>query len=249
MEEILKTKAKSFELTKKPLVWIYQKGTLKMDKDMVQALAEYSNLKQKEVVWLLKRAERLNAALWRILNPKTEKEIEEFYSNSPFYIFELAFWHMKRHQRRFRTKIIKEAEGRVLDFGGGVGDLCIELAKRGLVCDYADLEGRIFDFAHWLFKKRGLNVNMINLSRAGLLKTYDTIFCLDVIEHTPKPKEMLKELTAHLAGKGRLIITNLNASVLKKHPMHFPIKFDGEKYLNSLGLSKAKEPWLWIKSY
>jgi hypothetical protein len=64
---------------------------------MVNNLAKYSNLNEEEVIWLLGLAEKLNGDLWYISSPKIEKEIEQFYSTCPFYVFELAFWHMQRH--------------------------------------------------------------------------------------------------------------------------------------------------------
>ncbi len=248
MKIILKIGKKLPKFIKKPLSFIYDKWNFKVDKGMVNNLAEYSNLGEKEVIWLLMSAERLNGDLWHILNPKTKEEIEQFYSTCPFYVFELAFWHMKRYQKQFREDVINLAKGNILDFGGGIGDLSIELTKKGFSCDYADVYGVIFEFARWLFRKQGCEIEMINLSKDNLSKKYDTIFCIDMIEHVIEQKQVLENLVTHLNPKGRLIITNLNATVLARHPMHFPMKFDGEKYLGSLGLSKSERPWLWTKS-
>ena len=64
-------------------------------------------------------------------DPKTEEEVEKFYEITPYYPFELAYWHMQRYQRKFRKEIVNLSFGEVLDYGAGIGDLCIELAKRG----------------------------------------------------------------------------------------------------------------------
>lgn len=232
---------------KKPLRWLYYKCTSEMDKKIIRDLAEYSNLNQREVIWLLRSAERLNSNLWHILDPKTEKEIEEFYNICPFYIFELAFWHMKQYQRKFRSKIIKLAKGEILDFGGGIGDLCLEISKKKFNVDYADVCGRTFEFAKWRFQKISCRIGMIDLNKDKFLKEYDTIFCIDVVEHISNQKELLKNLATHLKNNGKLIITNLNAPILARHPMHFEMEFNAEKYLNSLGLFKANESWLWLK--
>lgn len=228
---------------------IYYGYFFNLDNDMVKSLAEYSNITDKETRWLLKSAEKIEAAMWRVQNPKTKKEVERFYKESPFYIFGLAFWHMKQYQKEFRKEIIRFAQGKVLDFGGGIGDMCIELKKNGFDCQYADISGRIFDFAAWLFQKRNYRVKMIDLSRQKILEKYDTIYCIDVIEHVLNPKEILNNISLHLKKNGRLIITNLNISASKEyHPMHFPTNFITTEYLNSLGLYKGEKPWLWIKS-
>lgn len=221
----------------------------RLDKILIKEIAEYFNLSEKETIWLFKSSERLGADLWHILNPKTKEEIENFYKTTPFYVFELAHWHMLEFQREFRSEIIKLATGEILDFGAGIGDLCLELARRKFNVDYADMPGITFNFAKWLFKKRGYNINMIDLNQEKIAKKYDTIYCIDVIEHVLNPRKILEDFGAHLKKNGRLIITNLKVSeILESHPMHMKIDLDNEKFLNQLGLAKTNEPWLWIKS-
>lgn len=215
---------------------------------MIKDLREYFNLDRKEVIWLMKSGTRLNAVYWHILNPKTNKEIQNFYQTNPFSVFSLAFWHSKTSQRLFRSKVISLAQGEILDYGAGIGDLCLKLAKKGFNIDYADVCGKTFEFAKWLFQKKGCDIKMIDLTKNKLSKKYDTIICIDVIEHLINPRIVLKDFAAHLRNKGKLIITNLNSPVLKEHPMHIEMKFKAEEYLNSLGIVKLKEPWLWQKS-
>lgn len=227
---------------------IYNKLFFTADKEMVKILAEYCNMTEKEIRWILKFSYRINGDLWHALSPKTAKEVEQYYSTNPLYIFGLAFWHMKFYQIEFRNEIVGFAKGEVLDFGGGIGDLVCELKKRGFECDYADISGRIYAFAKWMFKKKNYKVNMIDLATEKISKQYDTIYCIDVIEHVVNPKETLADMVNHLKNNGRLIITNLDAPESKEHPMHFPINFGAEQYLKSLGMAKDIKPWLWIKS-
>lgn len=235
------------EPIKKPLRWIYHKWNIKIDEEIIRDLEKYYNLGRKEVIRLLKSAGQLNADFWRCLNPKTEEEIKKFYEDTPFYVFNLVDWHSSRYQRNLRSKIVELAQGRVLDYGGGMGDLCVKIAEKGLDVDYADLQGKTFEFAKWLFSKNNYNINMINLSKNKLSKKYDTVLCIDVVEHVKDPKFLLKDLVEHLEDNGRLIITALHPDISEKTPQHFEIKFGPEKYLNSLGMIKAEEPFLWIK--
>lgn len=227
--------------------WLYHKLTSKIDKEVVNDLGEYFNLNQKEIKWLLKSGGRLNADFWYILKPKTKEEIKNFYQTTPFNIFELIYWHSKRTQRLFRSEVIETAKGKVLDYGGGVGDLSISLFKKGFEIHYAELGGNTFDFAEWMFKKRGCNIKTIDSDKDKISEKYNTIICIDVIEHIVDSKELLNNLVSRLEDRGKLIITNLNAPVLKNHPMHIRMNFNGEEYLNSLGLVKDKKSWLWIK--
>jgi SAM-dependent methyltransferase len=219
-----------------------------LDKNLLQEVMEYLNISRGEAVHMLKLGRKLSAMLWAALNPQTEEEIQEFYEITPFYIFELAYWHMQRRERKRRNRIIKIASGDVLDYGGGIGDLCAILAKRGLNVTYADIRGRTFEFAEWLFQKRSLKVETIDLARESLRREYDTIICLDVIEHLPQPGLVLKDITMHLKKHGKLII---NLPLIEEgdgHPMHINGRFDMEYLLNSLGLLKGDKEWLWVKS-
>lgn len=219
------------------------------DKRMIADLSEYLDLGEKEVIFLLKQSKKLHAGLWNALNPKTKEEIIAFYSKTPFYIPQLSFWHMQRYQRALRRKIIGVSRGRILDYGGGTGDLSLELAKRGFDVTYADIGGETFRFADWLFTKYGVFVKRNDLFRESISGIYDTILCIDVIEHVEDPKGVLDTFTQHLSKGGFLVITNL---ALEGHsdvdPMHNPIHFDAEAYLISLGFKKHTSGWLWEKA-
>ena len=217
-----------------------------LDRDMINILAEYFSLPEKEILWLLNLGQRLNADFWRFLNPKTQKEIENFYRTTPFYIFDLAKWHMETAQVKFRKSVIDEAEGRVLEVGAGIGDLCAKLAEKGLETDYNELEGMSSSFAKWLFRKKKLNIGFVNLSDVS--KQYDTIICIDVIEHVVDPKGTLETLTRHLKKDGKMIITKLNFQDNSKlSPMHINFDVASHDYFTKLGLLNTKYDWLFIK--
>lgn len=244
---ILNIRKKLPASVKKPLRWIYHKWNIKLDEEIIRELGEYYNLNGKEIRRLLSIAGRLNADFWYCQNPKTEEDVRKFYEDTPFYVLNLIFWHSTKYQRDLRVKFLQLAHGKVLDYGGGAGDLSLDLVRNGLIVDYADLGGKTFNFAKWLFAKNNCDINMINLSESELFKKYDTIFCIDVVEHVKQPKVLLKSLIDHLENNGKLIITALHPDISKDVPMHFGMEFNPEAYLNSLGMVKAKEEFLWIK--
>ena len=184
----------------KILRWFYHRFYLgiKWDKSLIEDLSEYFGLTEKEVVSYLKKGRKLNADLWKMSDPKDEEEIRKFYSFTPYYIFSLAFWHMQKYQRDFRGQVVKYARGDVLDYGAGIGDLSIDFSKKGLNVRYADLKGKSFEFANWLFKKHGFDIKMIDLDKEALTQEYDTVVCVDVIEHVVNPQDLLKDLAAHI---------------------------------------------------
>ena len=249
---ISKIKRKLPKPIKDILIGFYDKwgSRVRLDKGMIKNLEEYFKLSYEQTLCMLKLGTKLHADLWRILEPRTEKEIQNFYAVSPYGVFNLAYWHMQNHQRRSRRKIIKISQGDILDYGAGIGDLSLELARKGFNVDYADVEGKNFDFAKWLFQKNNSEIEMIDLTKNKLSKKYNTIICIDVIEHVPNPKMVLRELVEHLKENGRLIITALKSQEISEtYPMHFKIEFDAGKYLNSIGVFKSDiSKRLWVKT-
>ena len=246
---------------KGPLTRLYQKWSSKiiLNEEMIKNLTEFYNinshysgskLNYAETISLCKVAVKINADLWNTLNPKSEEEIRQFYKIVPYYPFELAYWHMSRLQRGIRKEVISLSFGDVLDYGGGIGDLCVELARKGLDVTYGDVQGRNMEFARWLFKKKGYDIRMIDLEKGKIPDNmmFDTIICIDTIEHISSPEVVLGDIAKHLKNNGRLMMTALNCSgKTEDNPMHLKMEFDAEEYLNTLGIFKADLYWLWMK--
>lgn len=236
---------------KTPLWEIYFKYNI--DRKLLKDLMEFCNtrynfnLTYDEAIYMVKLGGRLVANLWNQLNPQTEEEIKKFYKINPYYVFEFISWHASIEQRNFRKKIVEYSFGDVLDYGGGIGDLSLKIAEKGLNVTYGDIGKRNIEFAEWVFKKRGFNIKVLDLDKdLDLLEEYDTIICIDVIEHVTDQEVVLNRLARHLRRNGRLIITKLNW--VDDDPMHLKMEFDAEKLLNSLGVFKSEEyDWLWVK--
>ena len=240
---------------KKLGVQLYQKLNPEIiwDKELIRDLMEYHNLSYDETKCMLKLGRRLFCDFWDRDPPKGEEGIMTFYKTAPYDEFSLAYWHMSRGQRGFRREIIKHSFGDVLDYGGGVGDLSVKIAEKGLNVTYADINGKNMEFARWLVKKRGYEIEVRDIEKDQekiWAKEYDTIVGIDVIEHIPHPEIVLEKMAKHLKTNGRLIITQLSCmGPDETAPMHFKIDFDAEKLLNSFGVFKSGVyDWLWIKS-
>ena len=235
----------------RPLYSLYARWNRRvvLDKQLVQDISEYFNCTCEETILMLKSSSKANNLFWHALHPVTEEEIEQFYRITPFYVFDLAYWHMKKGQRKFRNEVLKTAGGDVLEYGGGIGDLCVRLAERGLNVTYGDVSGLTLEFAQWLFKKRGQSIKVIGLEKEEPCRQYDTIICIDVIEHLTNPEAALQKMAASLKNGGKLIVTNLQAlEDFDLHPMHMRLEFDAEELLKSLGLNRTDKDWLWVKT-
>lgn len=242
---------------KKPIIQLQQKWNSKImwDKQLIKNLMEYYSLSYDETKCMLKLGRRLFCDFWKELSPQNDEAIISFYKIPlPYNVFSLVYWHMTRGQIKFRKEIVKHSFGDVLDYGGGIGDLSVKLAEKGLSVTYAEINGKNMEFAKWLFKKRGKdNITVLDVEKDQeriWAKEYDTIVCIDVIEHIPYPEDVLKKMARHLKNNGRLIITALECSGPKDDaPMHLKIEFDAEKLLNSFGVFKSdRHDWLWINN-
>ncbi|MBZ0165676.1 MAG: class I SAM-dependent methyltransferase, partial [Candidatus Omnitrophica bacterium] len=106
--------------------------------------------------------------------------VEHFYKEATYYLYELPLWNAERARPRYLYRIVQPYLKRygcteVLDFGGGTGDLCLELAGQGLGVTYCDIGKEVSDFARWRFARRNLDVRMC--SDIGELpeKSYDAV--------------------------------------------------------------------------
>lgn len=141
----------------------------------------------------------------------SKTSVEDFYRQCSYYLYELPLWNARRNRPRYLCLITlpylkRNNYKKVMDFGAGAGDLCIELAENKLEVTYCDIGQRLYDFAKWRFQKRNLSVKMFR--GAGLTEgDYDCVFSFDAFEHIKDFPEMLKELVAHIRPGGSLIFS------------------------------------------
>lgn len=162
-----------------------------------QEIADYTQESAEHVKRKHKRGmdEKDESVIFKDQSKLTGENIEKFYSQYSYYIYELPLWNAERARSYYLWQIIKSVIAKnsyktVLDYGGGAGDLCIELAKHKLGVNYYDISKPLQDFARWRFKKRGLHIDMFD-NTAKINNLYDCIVSFDVFEH-------LKGLPLHI---------------------------------------------------
>ena len=108
------------------------------------------------------------------------------------YLFELSAWHLSSQEYIGETlKLIdNHGSGKVLDFGGGIGTHALAAAMNSRVEQviYCDLNPLHHQFVRFRAKQLNLDANKLSFYTEipDQLK-FDTIICLDVIEHLPSP--------------------------------------------------------------
>lgn len=154
---------------------------------------------------------------WKEMSPQSEKHRNYWYRTTDSQIYEQANWHQQQYS--LRRNLARKSKGKILIFGSGIGTEGIIAAQLGKQVTFYDLQGLTYDFLKFRVKRHKLkNVTFIDqeiiyhpghasyYSGQGFVM-YDTIICLDVLEHVQHPQEMLNFLAKHLNSNGNFYVS------------------------------------------
>jgi 2-polyprenyl-3-methyl-5-hydroxy-6-metoxy-1,4-benzoquinol methylase len=151
-------------------------------------------------------------------NPVGETDLEQYYrqdyaqQSAHSYIKmqqENAVSNFRKIRRQFRKKGISSLRGlAVLDVGAGFGFLVAEFQKLGARARGLELSKAACGFAR---DRLGVDVTSVGLGQVGSDgERFDLITVCDVIEHLPRPRELLSRCRELLKPNGWLTIKTDN---------------------------------------
>jgi 2-polyprenyl-3-methyl-5-hydroxy-6-metoxy-1,4-benzoquinol methylase len=144
-------------------------------------------------------------------DPRSEKEISDFYIKTDSYIYELmAANHIVQtlYSYSILSKKLQELNiNSILDYGAGAGTLSIFFKNQGYAVTYADLPGKLYNFSRWRFARRRINIPMINLRKKPILSGQDCILSTEVIEHVVDPIKIIELFKNRLEKNGVLVVS------------------------------------------
>ena len=126
-------------------------------------------------------------------------EAEDFYKEivGDKHLADLAAWHISSRDYITDTLKLQQRFSRnlVLDFGGGIGTHALANAMSAKVehVFFVDINQTNRDFVEYRAKKLGV-VNKLTFCKTILetkISKFDTIICLDVLEHLSDPAFLL----------------------------------------------------------
>lgn len=147
-----------------------------------------------------------------------KSKVGEFYNRSEYYIYDLLSANaceqdVVKKLNGFNPLILESIRShpgnRFLEFGGGIGLVCEIVSGFGKMVTYADIPGKVSDFAAWRFRKYGIQADLLINDPQQPLKLssdYDIIFTDAVLEHVIDPYHTVNELTLHLNEGGLLVL-------------------------------------------
>ncbi len=165
-----------------------------------------------------------------------------FYENmvGNTHLLELASWHLGSSEYIADTLRLQEmfAKGSVLDFGGGIGTHAIAAALMPEVehVFFVDLNPSNREFVNQRAESLGL-ANRISIFRdleSISNVQFDTIICLDVLEHLPDPSSQLLKFLGILSDHS---VALLNWYFFKGHNGEYPFHFDDKQLVEEFFLT------------
>ena len=209
--------------------------------ELTEDIVKFTGLNEDEINMNVMVGEELMTRDWNKANPKTPAEEITFYKNTEMYIYDLFKWHFT-NRRQFDIELVtglKQMKNvkTVLDFGCGIGQNAIMLAREGFDVTIADLESNTLDFAEYRFKEHKLphKIWLTDVMDMPPNKKYDAILCFDVLEHLSK-EDMIKvvEKLIKLKHKDTKILYSTSFKKTPIHPMHYDADEDYPKIMQSL---------------
>jgi ubiquinone/menaquinone biosynthesis C-methylase UbiE len=130
-------------------------------------------------------------------------------------------WHkLDPHHGHFRVSQVLDLippEGIHLDVGTGRGDgtILISKKKKCIGFDYGVVSAKIA-------KEKGLEIFQADARKMPFKSgTFNSITCLDVIEHIPNPDIAIREISRVLKKDGKLILMTPTEEMIKEKLLHF----------------------------
>ncbi len=152
------------------------------------------------------------------------------------HLFDLSAWHLGSADYIADTLRLQQqfAKGYVLDFGGGIGTHALAAAAQEEVEHvwFVDLNPQNRDFVQYRANELCLS-DLISVHRDlesidGL--KFDTLICLDVLEHLPNPSAQLMAFHKCLSEDS---IALMNWYFFKGNKGQYPFHFDDPKMIES----------------
>ncbi|WP_084386923.1 methyltransferase domain-containing protein [Anabaena sp. CA = ATCC 33047] len=119
--------------------------------------------------------------------------------------------------------ITDHAQGRVLDFGGGIGTHTLGTAMYPQVEQvvYCDINPINRDLVKYRAEQLGLSEKIVFCQELPDKETFDTIISFDVLEHLPDPSQQLLKFHQVLKDEGKIIMNwCFFKSYNQEHPFH-----------------------------
>lgn len=188
--------------------------------DVLDDLAAFTSLPTEDVRTLVARRVEDFRTEW-LQWPDAVRSDQWFYLASRMYLFANAVHFHERPELINEVAELLPPEAKVLDFGGGTGNLSLALAAHGFRVSYRELSALQKDFTRFRVQRYGLQQRVDILDSWADLPadTFDAVLAFDVFEHLPDLAQVVDQVAASLVEGGLLVDTS-SFFVGLANPMH-----------------------------
>jgi 2-polyprenyl-3-methyl-5-hydroxy-6-metoxy-1,4-benzoquinol methylase len=184
-----------------------------MNFDMVSHAADFLDISVVEAMEKLNNIQELMKKAW-----KEKKSMEEFYKTTDLYIFDLIKFNTSLRLTNLIHPVRYARNLNILDFGGGIGEVGMQLSRRNKVF-YYDIGEKTAGFAKYISEISKRPITILT-EKEMKKKKYDLIIASDVLEHLDDPLETVNMLSSLLTDYGLFLTTGLDFAVNENLPMH-----------------------------
>lgn len=160
--------------------------------------------------WVRYTVRRMEAAeLWS-KKPRTgETDYRSFYAETDYFVLRQMYYHRNESFHVVANSLRRAgAGGDLCEYGCGVAPVTAWLRPRFPRWRYTlvDVPSPALEFARWRFRAHpNVEAREPGLGHdLPLVKAYDVITCLDVLEHIVNPLDVIRHLAEHLKPGGTL---------------------------------------------
>ena len=172
-------------------------------------------------------------------------DISDFYTEivGDLHIADLAAWHINSKDYISDTLKLQQKFSRdlVLDFGGGIGTHALANAMSSKVehVFFVDINQANREFVEFRAKKLGLEnkLSFYGTIQETQIKKFDTIVCLDVLEHLANPASQIDFFYEIMDHKSIALFNwYFYKGEKNEYPFHIDDRITIEKFFRSLQL-------------
>ena len=183
-----------------------------LNRDWLRELSAYYRGMTIQEFWVRYTLGRMDAAtLWERKPRSTEADYRSFYAETDYFVLRQMYYHRNDCYHAIARLLRRVGKaGDFCEYGCGVAPVTAWLRPRfpGWRYTLVDVPSPMLEFARWRFRgAANVEANEPGLGTAlPLVRPYDVITCLDVLEHVINPLAVVRHLTDHLKPGGTLLV-------------------------------------------
>ena len=151
------------------------------------------------------------------------------------HLADLAAWHLTSKDYISKTLELQQrfSKNKVLDFGGGIGTHALANAMSNAVehVFFVDINKTNRDFVEFRAKELGIGekITFLKSINETPIKKFDSITCLDVLEHLPDPSSQIDIFHSVMSDDA---VALLNWYFYKGENNEYPFHVDDKEIIN-----------------